>query len=330
MSAEALQIKFEAAPRALFAYKNDMAIPPKELVKVSQLTNRIEVGRFDANDVDALLIKLRPYAAPRSVFREIADFVAHADARVKGVTWDSMTGFADVMRYFVEYVGPKQPLDIGQPFPIYVYRLFRSQTTLADENQLKQRFRLSRQSLLAKIESNFKLDKATKLCHLRPTKDGVEFLAALRYVTGFIHSRPAFDVAEFHKQFRALLGAHNVSVNESALMAHTDRISLALLCLLSGTEFSLPEGEKGTCVLGAESHYRILDGKRRTPIGEVTSEPSSLGKLQIRGEVKVVSKGKPIIVAYPLVSTSLDPHDHCDSALFEVISEENEFGFFRA
>jgi hypothetical protein len=307
-----------------------MPIPAKELVKVSALLNRIEAGRFDANDVDALLIKLRPYSAPRSVFREIADFVAHADARDKGVTWDSMTAFADVMRYFVEYVAPKQPLHIAEPFPIYVYRLFRSQTLLADESQLKQRFRISPQSLLAKIESNFQVNRAAKSCYLRVHKDGVEFLAALRYVTGFIHSRPAFDLADFHRELRALLRSYNIATVESALIEQTDRISLALLCLLSGTEFSLPEGETATCVAGAESHYRILEGKRRTPIGEVTLEPSSLGKLQIRGQVKVISKGKPVTVAYPVVSTQLDPHDHCDPSLFEVLSETNEFGLFRA
>lgn len=307
-----------------------MPIPAKELVKVTALVNRIEAGRFDANDVDALLIKLRPYSAPRSVFREIADFVAHADARDKGVTWDSMTAFADVMRYFVEYVAPKQPLDMAEPFPIYVYRLFRSQTLLADETQLKQRFRISPQSLLAKIESNFKVNRAAKSCHLRANKDGVEFLAALRYVTGFIHSRPAFDIADFHREFRALLRSYNIAIVESALTAQTDRISLALLCLLSGTEFSLPEGETATCAVGSESHYRILEGKRRILDGEVTPEPSSLGKLQIRGQVKVVSKGKPVTVAYPVVSTQLDPHDHCDPSLFEVLSETNESGFFRA
>lgn len=307
-----------------------MPILPKERVKITSLLTRIENGAFDGNDVDSLLIKLRPYAPPRSVFREIADFVAHADARDKGVTWDSMTAFADAMRYFVEYVAPKRSLDIRQPFPKYVYRLFRSQTLLADERQLKQRFRIGKQSLLRKIETSLILDKTAKVYRLRPNKDGVEFVQALRYVTGFIHSRPAFDIADFHREFRALLSTYDIPFTEPRLAAQADRVSLALLYLLSGTEFSLPEGESGICILATENHYRILEGKRRTPIGEVTSEPSRLGSLQIRGQVQVINDGKPVTVAYPVVSTGLNPHDYCDPELFEVLTEENEFGALRA
>jgi hypothetical protein len=305
-------------------------IPLKDLVKIRPLVQRIESGRFDANDVDLLLIKLRPYAENRTVFREISDFVAHTNARNKGVTCDSMTGFADAMRFFVEYVGPKRTLDLSAPFPSYVYRLFRSQTVLANAPELTRRFRQSPQTLLRKIESNFKVERAARLCHLRPGKHGAEFIAALKYVTGFIHSKPAFDLADFHTQLRDVLRARDVQFNESALAAQTDRVSLALLCLLSGTEFTFPDGEIARCTLATESHYRILEGKRRTPIGVVTSDPSALGHLQIWGNVNVVSDGKQLTVAYPVITTNLDPHEHCAESLFQTLSEENEFGTFRA
>jgi hypothetical protein len=62
----------------------------------------------------------------------------------------------------------------------------------------------------------------------------------------------------------------------------------------------------------------------------VTSDPSALGHLQIWGNVNVVSDGKQLTVAYPVITTNLDPHEHCAESLFQTLSEENEFGTFRA
>jgi len=305
-------------------------IPLKELVKIQPLVRRIESGAFDANGVDALLIKLRPYAKRKIVFREVADFVAHSDARSKGLARDSMTGFSDAMRFFVDYIGPRHALDISKPFPSYIHRLFLSQTALAVESELRQRFRLSRESLLRKIESNFKIDKISRLCTLRPGKDGDEFLAALQYVTGFIHSKPAFEIAQFHVQLHEILSDMRIQFDTKRFEDNADRVSLALLCLLSGTEFILPDGDIATCVLSTEHHLRILAGQRRTPIGEVTSEPAHFGTLQVFGHVQVTKQGRPLRVAYPVVTTRLTPHDHCDASLFEIFSEINEFGEFRA
>lgn len=307
-----------------------MSIPLKDIVKIEPLIRRIESGLFDANDIDSLLIKLRPYARGRRVFREIADFLAHADSRNKGVTCESMTGFADTMRFFVEYVGPHQALDISKPFPAYVYRLFRSQAVMAGEAELRQRFRVSHQSLLKKIESNFKIDKASRLCSLRPNKDGKEFLATLQFVTGFIHSKPAFDISEFHAQLRELLTEENIGLDDTKFIAQTNQISLALLCLISGTEFVLPDGGVAKCLLSTEHHFRILEGQRKTPIGDVTSEPSRFGALQISGSVQVINHGREMTVDYPVITTKLNPHDHCHTDLFEVFSEENEFGRYQA
>jgi hypothetical protein len=308
----------------------DMAtIPLKDIVKIEQLIRRVESGKFDAIDIDSLLIKLRPYARSKRVFREIADFVAHADLRNQGVSCVSMTGFADAMRFFVEYVGRSQALDISKPFPAYIYRLFRSQTVMTNEAELRQRFRVSHQSLLKKIEGNFKINKTSRMCSIRPNKDGKEFLEALQYVTGFIHSKPAFDIAVFHTELQELLTEQDIDFDKDKYRTQIDRVSLALLCLISGTEFVLPDGDVAKCLLTTEHHYRILAGKRKIPIGEVTNEPSHFGALQVSGNIQVIHQGTPITVAYPLLTTKLNPRDHCDATLFEVVSELNEFGEYR-
>lgn len=304
-----------------------MAIPLKEQTKINQLIARLELGAFDANDVDGLLIKLRPYARQRKVFREIADFVAHADARDKGLARDSMTAFADAMRYFIEYQGKKRTLDVTQPFPAYVYRLFLSQARHADEAHLKATYKLGHASLIKKIESNFALDKKANTCAIRLGKGGAELMGALQYVMGFIHSKPAFHVSDFHTEFKQVLRDEKINFDEGKLNQQLDRISLAILCLVAGTEVMLPEGDKARCSLECENHFRILQGQRRLPTGVVTAEPSSFGCLSIRGEITVIADGSPPLqVAYPLITTNLNPHEHCDPALFCTGNEPNEFG----
>jgi len=91
----------------------------------------------------------------------------------------------------------------------------------------------------------------------------------------------------------------------------------------------LPEGDKATCILTAESNFAIEIGQRRLPTGELTSEPTSFGSLQINGEIDVVNSSQPLRVAYPVITSQLNPRLVCDPVLFQTSEEMNEFGPFR-
>ncbi len=304
-----------------------MPLPLKDLAKLNQIIGRIQAGRFDANDVDNLLMKLRPYSGKDSVFFEIANFVAHPDARDRGLAQQSLTGFVDSIRYFQEYVSDKRPLDVTAPFPAYIYRLFLSQARLADERRLKAEHRMSRATLLKKIEGNFAIDKKTNTCSFRNNKGGVEFLAALQFVIGFIYSRPAFHLKDFHTELKALMRTQGVDFDEAAWDMQADRISLAVLCLVSNTEFQLPNGDQASCAMGTENHFRLLNGERLLPTGNTTTEPTTFGRLIVLGEATVNSTSKaPIRVSFPLIETDLDPHEHCAPELFMRDRAPNDFG----
>lgn len=293
-----------------------MALPLKELIKLNQIIGRIQVGAFDANDVDNLLMKLRPYAERNSVFFEVANYVAHSDARDRGLAQLSITAFVDALRFFTEYTGADRQLNIGEPFPGYVYRLFLSQASLVDEKELKAQHRMSRSSLIKKIESNFALDKKSGTCSVKG-KLGVGLQEALSYVVGFIHSRPAFHVREFHRDLIRLMKAQNIPFDEGAWSAQVDRISLAVLCLVSNTEYVLPGGEDAHCELSTENHFRLISGERRLPTGALTSEPASFGTLTIIGNATLKSGPRAgLTVSFPLIATDLEPRDHCDHGLF--------------
>lgn len=304
-----------------------MPLPLKDLAKLTQIIERIQAGDFDANDVDNLLMKLRPYAGKDSVFFEIANFVAHSDARDRGLAQQSIASFVDSIQHFQEYVSENRPLDLTAPFPAYIYRLFLSQARLSDERHLKTEHKMSRATLIKKIEANFSIDKKTGTCSLRNNKGGNELLAALRYITGFIHSKAAFHVRDFHKELKDVMRAQKVNFDEAVWDTQADRISLAILCLASNTEFLLANGGRANCMLETENHFRLLSGQRRLPTGIMSSEPTSFGRLMVLGEATVNSANKaPVKIRFPLIDTDLDPHEHCDLKLFARDQAPGDFG----
>jgi len=303
-----------------------MAIPLKELVKLNQVIGRIQSGGFDANDVDNLLVKLRPYAKKNSVFFEIANYAAHPDARDRGLAQQSMTAFVDTIRFFTEYNGANRQLNIDEPFPGYVYRLFISQTLLADEKELKAQHKVSRSSLIRKIESHFILDKKIDVCSIRG-KFGVELRKAIYYVIGFIYSRPAFDISDFHAGLLVVLRSQGVRFDEEAWSAQIDRISLAILCLVSNTDYVLPGGEDAHCELNAENQFRLVRGRRKLPDGSLCAEPVSFGCLTITGVATLKNGPRAgLQVMFPLISTDLVPRDHCSAELFQSGPAPDEWG----
>lgn len=304
-----------------------MPLQLKELAKLKQIIERIHAGHFDENDVDNLLMKLRAYAGDKHVFLEVAHFVAHSDARNRGLAQQSITAFVDSIQYFREYVSEKRPLDLGVSFPEYIYRLFLSQARLSDEPRLKAEHKMSHTTLIRKIESNFAINKKTGTCSLRNNKGGIELFATLQFITSFIRSRAAFHVRDFHRELKDVIRAQNVSFDEAAWDAQEDRITLAILCLVSNTEFLLANGGHASCSLETENHFRLLNGQRLLPTGIMSSEPTSFGRLMILGEATVKSANKaPVQIRFPLIETDLDPHEHCDHNLFVRDQASEDFG----
>jgi hypothetical protein len=307
--------------------EHHMPLQLKELAKLNQIIERIQAGHFDANDVDNLLMKLRAYAGENTVFLEVAHFVAHSDARDRGLAQQSITAFVDSIQYFQEYVSENRPLDLGAPFPAYIYRLFLSQARLSDELRLKAEHKMSHATLIKKIEANFSIDKKTGTCSLRNNKGGIELFAAVQFITSFIHSRAAFHVRDFHNELKNVMHAQNVPFDEAAWDAQADRISLAILCLISNTEFQLANEGRASCKLETENHFRLLDGQRRLPTGIMSAEPTGLGRLMILGEATVHSANKaPVRISFPLIDTDLDPHEHCHHKLFVRDQAPEDFG----
>lgn len=305
-------------------------IPLKTLVRARATIKKIEDGIFDENDIYSLIIMLRPYAEKRSVFLEVADLVAHPNERNKGISCAALTAIADFYQYFSDYLYQKRTLDLRKPVPIYIHRLFLSQADRSDEKVLMNRFHMSRATIKNKINGNFKTNKSNKTCELLQNKARQEFISALEYLCSFIAIKPAFAISDFHTELLDLLEKNRVSEDaRNRLTPQLDKISLAILCLMSGTTYTLPDGGKATCFLQTEHQSRTITGRQQVPAGQVPYEPSSFGALQINGRVEIKSGEDSVGVTFPVVSTELDPHQHCHPSLFTVVSEANEFAFYQ-
>lgn len=296
-------------------------MPLKERVKLDQIVSRIQAGAFDANDVDNLLMKLRPFSNRKSVFFEVANFVAHYDSRDRGLAQESLTALGDSVRFFKEYAAQSRPLNLGEAFPSYIYRLFLSQTKLASEKKLKSKYGLNKKTMIKKIEDHFALDKQAGVCRLKVLQgymDGA-FFAALKYVIECIHSKPAFHIDEFHKELKLLLRSQSIAVCEKDWDNQVDHISMAIICLISGTEFELAEGGRAYCIVGTESDYRFLSEGHSMAGVDGTPEPLYFGCLMVYGTVEVIAKGSaPFKISFPLIDTRLDPLMYCHADLFSV------------
>jgi hypothetical protein len=144
---------------------------------------------------------------------------------------------------------------------------------------------------------------------------------------GFLYSKPAFKLTDFHAEFKKILIEHKIAFDEECLDQQSGRIGLCVFCLVSGAEIALPEGDPAKCSLTTEHHFRILAGQRRLPTGEVTEQPSEFGPLMIQGGITVIANGHdPVKIGYPLITSDLHPQEHCDPSLFLADNLPNEFG----
>ncbi|WP_426054693.1 hypothetical protein [Janthinobacterium sp. PSPC2-1] len=304
-----------------------MPLQLKDIAKLNQIIERIQAGNFDENDVDNLLMKLRAYAGKSTVFLEVAHFVAHSDARDRGIAHQSITAIVDSIQYFREFLSVERQLNVSKPFPAYIYRLFLSQSRLTDERQLREKYKMSRSTLIKKIEASFLFDKKTNTYCLRGNKGGIELLESLHFITSFIHAKPAFHIRDFHKELKDVMRTQKVIFDEAAWDAQAATISLAILCLVSNTEFALDNGNKASCKIETENHFRLISGQRRLPTGLMSSEPTNFGTLRILGKATINSTNiAPVSIMFPLIDTDLDPREHCDPSLFLRDKAPEDFG----
>lgn len=292
-----------------------------EKIKAQKVIDKIQAASFDENDIDNLFMRLRAYSGAHRVFREAADFVAHNDARDRGLLNESLEAFHLSFKYFLEYSMPdSERLDISQPIPIYIKKLLKYQVDKCKPEELREKFNVTPERLKSRIDGLFKDDKKTKTTQLQGFRLGKDGLATLQHLLGFIGSVPAFTGDQLMQDLLAVLRLNKLNFNEEAILAQQPTIILCVMLLMHEAQFALGHDAQGDCRISVEN-ARVIQGVPPEHAG------SGFGQIQVSGTVSLRRPdGSPFQVAYPIFQSGLQAIEYCDACLFDdgVIPEAPE------
>lgn len=283
-------------------------------MKVQRTLDRILSGQFDENDFDNLFSYLRPYCGTYRIFREIADFLAHSDARDQGITKEFIERLFLMSKYWLSYLTPGKALKISNPFPIFVKRLMWLQVDLCKPEELRQKFKISPDSLKGLINKLFKEDKNTKMASpKRPIKHGE--LIIFQHLLGFMSLNSVFSVDDLIEDLVGVLYTNKLSFEREDLIAQRDSILLCVMLLFHRTDVIFYG--KSSCKCFITFFSTPTKEEKSHAINTDPIIPTST--LLITAEIKLIDENGDQLLFYPNVMQSdLLVFDYVEESLLEV------------
>lgn len=291
-----------------------------ERQKTQKIINKIQTGSFDENDVDNLYMKLRAYSKGFKVFREISDFVAHNDARDRGLTNQSLEGMYLSMKYFLEFNSSNKKLNLAKPFPTWIKKLMIYQIDKTDELKLKNRFKVNKERLKARVKKGFK-DNKDGNCLLLNNKISNLTIEAIAFVMSFISGKEAYSQDELIEETIEVIQKNNLEIEVSDFKQQSNHFTLCTLLLLHNTKFSFKGYKEGYCQISPERNTIYTYNKTSLDKnGEEKESIESFGNLNILGHVVLPKDGKDLTIAHTIMSTNLNVEKYCEENLFQIES----------
>lgn len=289
-----------------------------EKIKTQKLVTRIESGNFDENDVDSLFMKLRAYSYGFSVFREIADFVAHNDNRDRGLAKQSLENMYLSMRFFLEFNATKKSLDLSKPFPIWIKKLMILQVGKCEKGALKEKFNVNPERLVKRIKKHFKEDAESGLVIW--SKEGINgnTLKAIQYVMSFISGRAAFTQDDLIQDLIGVLKKNRIDFDPLVFEGLSDKITVCVLLLLHKTQFEIGGHKTAFCSVAAEKSCIPHNVQYVDTNGNPVDHHEFFGSLSVTGTVFVERDGKDLGVSHSVMSTNLDAETWCSQKLMRI------------
>lgn len=285
-----------------------------EKAKAQIVLNRIQRGTFDQLDVDHLFTYLRPYCGEHWVFRDIADLVAHPDARNKGLANKSLEAFYLSIKFLVEYAFQEKKLDPTKPIPLYIKKLMKYQVEKCDPEELRRDFNVTPERLKSRIDNYFKDDKKSKTTELQHHKvGGAQGFAPIGHLLSFIGSVPAFTADELMLELLGVMISNNLEFDEQSLTSQRSAIILCVMLLMHHTNHEFDVDATGSCEIHTERSH-IDKGMA----------PEDFGELQVMGTVNVPDpSGGSLRWSFPIFESGLQAAEYCDASLLVVYPDPN-------
>jgi hypothetical protein len=227
-------------------------------VKAKKVIQKIEQGFFSEDDIKLLLIDLREYADTKSIFREIAHFIAH-HKRDSGLTFFSLYRVYCRMRAYGEFQYNKKQLDLHKPIEKWFYDFVLFQLDEIESQILKKKYGFSRKHAKKIFKSFFAEETVNE-----------ELENILNEASSSIKIKPLFSCNEIVSSFSETFKKLELLSDSSSFERQSKKLILSLLVLMHKREFHI-----GTDVFG-----KI----------EVDFPPDGFGKpktLELRGTIQI-------------------------------------------
>lgn len=289
-----------------------MDMKPVERIKVQKVLEKIQSGDYDEVVVDSLFTLLRPYCRGNRAFREIADFVAHNDARNCGLAIECVERCYLSHRYFTEYLSDGARVDLHQPFPSWIKRLLKYQIDSTGDELLRVEFKSSTERLKSKIDNLLDTDKRGN-AFLRKGKISQDDHRMITWLLGRIIFKQAFTPSDFIDELMHVMKDNRLEFNEEAIRDQASMITLCLLVIMNKAELELVGKKRAECLVSTWEQDKTVP----VPVSDDLLR-EALGTLHIGGKCPVSSKGKDFFIVLCIFRSELNAFDWCDRSLIRI------------
>ncbi|MGY1949451.1 hypothetical protein [Pseudomonas pergaminensis] len=281
-----------------------------EKAKAQKVVDKIQAGNFDENDVDTLFIKLRPYSNDYKVFREVADFVAHPDARNRGLVNEALEAFHLSMKFYINYKYQEKKLDLGNPIPLYIKKLLKFQIDRCPAADLRKRFNKSPSDLKNLIDMLFEDDKKNRTTMLRLFRLNEKAKSVLEHLLGFIGGSLAFTPETLISEIISVLKYNQLVFEDRLILENQEMLVLCVMLLMHRTTYEVEREPIGYCEFSAGNSSIPFD------LPEELVEINGFGMLSLHAVIDIPVNGKLSKIGYPILQSTLSVTKYCDESLF--------------
>jgi hypothetical protein len=220
-----------------------------EKAKAQKVLDKILNDDFDENDLESILIRLRPYSGGLKVFREAADFVAHNDLRDQGLINKSLDSFYLSWRFWKDYAGPKKELDMASDFPAYIKGHLLYQAMHCDDAMLKRECGVTVRQATDYIRELVRKGDTPLTCKLKEGKISNKKISVFNYLLSFISVQPVFSSQDFMREFVDIIKAVGLNFEEAVFIERRDKLVVFFSLLIHLTEFKITGEDIALCYL---------------------------------------------------------------------------------
>lgn len=266
-----------------------------ERIKVQKILDKIKENNFSPEDIDLLLIKLREYALPKSLFEEISHFAAHNESRHKGFSFEHLSGFFDAILYLINHIleGGK-PLNLHEPIPSYVINTILFNQKLLSPKDFQQKYKCSQTQFISRFHNTFLKIKGTNTYKIKGTLKGT-VRSVVQDMLGSIFSYPLYEGDEILNEIFTLLKDNEFEITLDEFNLGSAKIILFIIYLMHNTEYKITDSLVGL------SQIHISKSQDETiRLSALVPLPSGKGKF-----------------SFPLITTDLDPAEFCSENLLK-------------